>query len=68
MPSAAIAGYDYDAVKAILTVRYHSGKVYNYLHVPEKVYREMRAAMAKGIFLNQNIKGKYPFEKVKEKD
>jgi hypothetical protein len=68
MPSAVIAGYDYDAAKAILTVHYHSGKVYNYLHVPEEVYREMRATMAKGIFLNRNIKGKYPFVEVKTKD
>ncbi|MCQ6957494.1 KTSC domain-containing protein [Mucilaginibacter aquariorum] len=61
MPSAVIAAYDYDADTETLTVRYRSGKVYNYLQVPEKVYKEMRATMAKGIFLNKNIKGKYPF-------
>ena len=61
MPSAVIAAYDYDADTETLTVRYRSGKVYNYLQVPEKVYKEMRATMAKGIFLNRNIKGKYPF-------
>jgi KTSC domain-containing protein len=64
MPSAVIAGYDYDVIKEILTVRYHSGKIYNYLGVPEKVYREMRATMVKGIFFNRNIKGKYRFEQV----
>ena len=61
MPSAVIDAYDYNADTETLTVRYRSGKVYNYLQVPEKVYKEMRATMAKGIFLNRNIKGKYPF-------
>ena len=61
MPSAVIAAYDYDADTETLTVRYRSGRVYNYLQIPEKVYKEMRATMAKGIFLNRNIKGKYPF-------
>jgi hypothetical protein len=37
MPSAVIAGYDYDAASETLTVRYHSGKVYAYLGVPERV-------------------------------
>jgi hypothetical protein len=52
MPSAVIAGYDYNSEKEILTIRYQSGKVYNYLQVPEKVYLEMRATMRKGVFLN----------------
>jgi hypothetical protein len=64
MPSAVIADYAYDAAKKILTIRYHSGKVYNYLHVPEKVFKEMRSTMVKGIWFNRHIKGKYAFEEV----
>jgi hypothetical protein len=64
MPSAVIAAYEYDACSETLTVHYHSGKVYDYLHVPEKVYKEMRATMVKGIFFNRFIKGKYRFEEV----
>jgi hypothetical protein len=64
MPSAVIAAYEYDAVSETLTVRYHSGKVYNYLRVPEKVFKEMRSTMVKGIWFNRHIKGKYPFEEV----
>jgi hypothetical protein len=64
MPSAVIAAYEYDAVSETLTIRYHSGKVYNYLGVPEKIFKEMRATMAKGIWFNRFIKGKYPFEEV----
>jgi hypothetical protein len=64
MPSAVIAAYQYDAPSETLTIRYHSGKVYNYLNVPEKVFREMRSTMVKGIWFNRHIKGKYPFEEV----
>ena len=64
MPSAVIAGYEYDAAAETLTVRYHSGKVYNYLGVPGKVFKEMRATMVKGIWFNRHIKNKYPFEEV----
>jgi hypothetical protein len=64
MPSAVIAEYEYDASLQKLTIRYHSGKVYNYLNVPEKVFREMRSTMVKGIWFNRYIKGKYPFEDV----
>lgn len=64
MPSAVIAGYAYDAVSETLTIRYHSGKVYDYLGVPEKVFKEMRATMVKGIWFNRHIKGRYPFKDV----
>jgi hypothetical protein len=65
MPSAVIAAYDYNPQKEILTVRYYSGKVYEYLGVPEKVYKEMRATMVKGIWFNRNIKGKYPYKEMR---
>ncbi|RYZ44541.1 MAG: KTSC domain-containing protein [Sphingobacteriales bacterium] len=64
MPSAVIADYNYDAATETLSVRYHSGKVYQYLNVPEKVFREMRSTMVKGIWFNRHIKGKYAFEEV----
>jgi hypothetical protein len=64
MPSAVIAAYEYDAASETLTIRYHSGKVYNYLQVPEKVFKKMRSTMVKGIWFNRHIKGKYPFEEV----
>lgn len=64
MPSAVIAAYHYNADKQILEIEYHSGKIYHYLNVPEKVYREMRSTMVKGIWFNRNIKGKYEFKKI----
>jgi len=46
MPSAVIAAYEYDAASETLTIRHHSGKVYNYHQVPEKVFKEMRSTVA----------------------
>ena len=64
MPSSVVASFNYDASTATLRVTYVSGSVYEYKDVPETVYNDMRASGAKGIFLNQNIKGKYRYEKV----
>ena len=64
MPSAVIAAYAYDTASKTLEIRYHSGKIYHYLGVPEKIFKEMRATMVKGIWFNRHIKGKYPFQDV----
>jgi len=63
MPSAVVAAIKYDRQSSTLTVLYVSGLVYDYKNVPEKVYEAMKASFSKGAFLNQHIKGKYPFEK-----
>lgn len=59
-----IKSYMYDPERPILEITYHSGKVYHYLDVPEKVFGEMRATMVKGIWFNRHIKGKYAFKEV----
>jgi len=64
MPSAVIAAYHYYADNETLEIRYHSGKVYHYLNVPERVFKQMRSTMVKGIWFNRHIKGKYPFKEV----
>jgi len=64
MPSAVIKSYDYDPATETLAITYHSGKIYHYLNVPEKLFREMRSTMVKGIWFNRHIKGKYPFKEI----
>lgn len=64
MPSAVIKSYSYDPSSETLEIIYHSGKVYHYIQVPEKVFAEMRATMVKGIWFNRHIKGKYVFKEV----
>jgi len=66
MPSSVIAAMHYDPGKEVLRVIYVSGSIYDYKDVPEKIYRAMKGSGSKGAYLNQHIKGKYEFEKIKE--
>jgi hypothetical protein len=64
MPSTVIAAMTYSKETSTLKVTYVSGKVYAYKHVPEEVYAAMCAASSKGKFLNERIKGHYPFKRI----
>ena len=65
MPSSVVASVFYDSLKHRLRVYFVSGAVYDYKNVPEKIYKQMKAAISKGQFLNQRIKTRFGFEKVK---
>lgn len=56
---------NYDADTNTLRVYYVSGNVYDYLHVPVKVYEQMKQASSKGAFLNRVIKTRFGFKKLK---
>ncbi len=65
MPSSVIRHFRYDAENQRLRVLFVSGIEYDYENFPKEVYEQMRKAYSKGKFLNENIKGKYSFKKVK---
>ena len=65
MPSAVIRSFHYDADKQVLKVVFISGSIYEYLKIPEEVYRSMKASSSKGEFLNRIIKGQYDFRRIK---
>jgi hypothetical protein len=64
MPSTVIKSFEYDASSGTLTIRFVSGSVYAYYEVAENVYEEFRQFREKGIFYNQQIKGKFRFERI----
>lgn len=64
MPSSVVASFTYNTDKETMRVVFVSGNVYDYLHVPESIYQEMKAASSKGIYLNEIIKPNYEFERV----
>ena len=64
MPSSVVAAMKYEPDHELLRIIYVSGDVYEYKHVPEKVYKEMKASGSKGAYLNHFIKGVYEFEKM----
>jgi hypothetical protein len=65
MPSSVVANFNYDSARSALRVFFVSGSIYDYLRVPERVYKEMKRSASKGRFLNLRIKGTYPFKKIK---
>lgn len=64
MPSTVIKQFSYDPENRILQVLFVSGLCYEYLQVPEELYLAMKASRAKGIYFNENIKGKFSFKKM----
>lgn len=64
MPSTVIKSIQYDATAARLRVEFVSGMVYEYQDVPEAVYLGLKTSGAKGVYLNQQVKGRYPYKKI----
>ena len=65
MPSTVISSISYDTVSSTLRITFISGMIYDYKNVPEEIYHALKTSGARGIYLNQHIKGKYKFEKIK---
>jgi len=59
--STAISSVGYDDRSAVLEVEFASGAVYDYLNVPEKVYRALLKAPSKGSFVSRRVRDRYPF-------
>jgi hypothetical protein len=66
MPSTVVASFNYNRETSALYVVFVSGAIYEYLDVPENIYKQMKTFRSKGTFLNVFIKGKYRFKKLKE--
>ncbi len=59
--SSNIARYAYDQESRVLAVEFKNGGTYNYFDLPEAVFEQMQAALSKGQFLAQQIKGSYRY-------
>lgn len=56
-------GYDEDSMT--LEVEFHSGDIYHYFNVPESVYSGLINAASKGSYLNNHIKGRFQYRKIR---
>jgi hypothetical protein len=54
----------YDAEARVLEIEFDSGTVYQYLGVPESVYRELLAAPSKGSYFDGRIRYQYSHRQV----
>jgi hypothetical protein len=61
MPSTAIEWADWK--DNVLSVKYRGGEAYDYLEVPEDVYRDYKATQSKGQFINMVVKPNYRYRK-----
>ncbi|MFT8210157.1 MAG: KTSC domain-containing protein [Symbiopectobacterium sp.] len=59
--SSRIRAISYDPPKRILEIAFHNGEIYQYLDVPEKIYKKYisDAVVSKGRFFDGVIKGKF---------
>lgn len=62
--SSAISSVGYEPETRMLEVEFSSGAVYDYYGVPPKVYESLMAAPSKGRFVSQQIRGRYPSERL----
>jgi len=66
MPSSVISNITYDKATFTLKIRFVSGKIYEYLKVPERIYYKFKSARSKGIYFNLHIKDSYLFRNLNE--
>ncbi len=66
MPSSVIASYSYCKEAQVLRIVFVSGMVYLYKGVPPSIFESFKQSGSKGIYFNQFVKNRYPFERVNE--
>ena len=62
--SSNIEAIGYDAELRELHVQFLSGATYVYSDVEDGVFEDLLQAPSKGSYLNRNIKGRYPYQKL----
>ncbi len=63
--SSEIAIVGYDGNRKVLEIAFRNGGVYHYSGVPAAEHQKLMSAASHGTYFNQNIKDKYPAEKIK---
>ena len=63
--SREIEWIGYECKRSMLQVEFIAGPVYQYQNVPEKMYRDFLGASSHGTFFEDNIKGHYPYRKIR---
>jgi len=63
--STTLASAGHDVSSAVLELQFRSGAVYQYFSVPHGVYQSLLCAPSKGVYFNQNIRGRYPYQRIR---
>lgn len=62
--SSNVDSIGYDPKTQTLRVRFNNGSVYEYMNVSAMEFEQLKTAPSIGSYLNRNIKGNYPYQKV----
>jgi len=62
--SSNLRSADYDPWSATLTIVFHGGRVYLYLHVPPAEYSGLVRANSHGKYFHEHIKDHYAYQRV----
>ena len=62
--SSSVEALEYDSESQTLKVEFVGGSIYDYLEVPEDIFESLTESDSIGIYLNDNIKGTYTYEKL----
>lgn len=57
--SSNIQSVGYDADSSILEIEFHSGALYQYYGVPQRVHEGLMTARSTGTYFNDHVKEKY---------
>jgi KTSC domain len=63
--SSNLSSIGYDLPSSILEVEFKNGSIYQYLGVPENVYKKLMTAPSIGSYLNKHIKVTYRYNQLK---
>ena len=63
--SSNIHSVGYEAESQTLEIEFHSGGIYRYANVPEKLYRGLMQASSKGSYFHRNIRERYPTTRIR---
>ena len=64
--SSNISAVGYDTSFGSLIVEYKSGNKYQYKNVPYELYENLLKAESKGRFMNENVKGRFEYDRLVE--
>lgn len=63
--SSNLESVGYDATTRTLEIEFHHGGIYQYVNVPESVYRALLGAASAGSYFHENIRDVYPYQRVR---
>jgi hypothetical protein len=67
LDSTALAWVCYLSEQRVLQVGLHTGRDYDYLDVPARVYQELLAAESKGRYYNLHIRNEFPCRQIRRR-